>query len=94
MPAAPAPPKGIICIKNDNDKNVCGGDTGSPVFSNKTGALTLVGVVSIYPNSRPNARCKDGHYAVVTQLGSYKDFINDPTKPQTTTAAAPPVEDR
>lgn len=85
--APAAPPKGIICTKNNDDKNVCGGDQGGPVFSNKTGALTLVGVVSLYPDSRGNARCKDGHYVIVTQLGSFKDFVQDPTKPPPTTAA-------
>jgi len=42
----------------------------------------VVGVVSFYPDTRPNARCLDGHYVVVTQLGSYRNFIADPTRPQ------------
>jgi secreted trypsin-like serine protease len=83
------PPKGVICTKNIDDKNVCGGDIGAPVFSNSTGALSLVGVVSFYPDTRPNARCMDGHYAVITQIGTYRDFVNDPTRPQTT--VAPPT---
>jgi secreted trypsin-like serine protease len=53
------------------------GDEGSPVFSNKTGKLVYVGVVSIFPDMRKNARCKDGHKVVITQLGNYKDFIRD-----------------
>lgn len=73
--------KGIICTRNNDDRNACGGDQGSPVFSNKTGSLALVGVVSLYPDTRPNARCKDGHMVVVTQLGSFRDFINNPTAP-------------
>ena len=54
-----------------------------------------VGVVSFYPDSRANARCQDGHYVVVTQLGNYEDFLKKPEKPitttttTTTTAAAP-----
>jgi secreted trypsin-like serine protease len=77
-PKPATPPKGVICTKNIDDRNVCGGDQGSPVFSNKTGSLYFVGVVSYYPNARANARCRDGHFAVVTQIGSYKDFLNDP----------------
>lgn len=71
-------PKGIICTKNNDAANVCGGDQGSPVFSNKTGSLQLVGIVSFYPDSRGNARCEDGHYAAITQIGYYRDFVNDP----------------
>lgn len=82
IPAGVALPKGTICTVNNDDRNVCGGDQGSPVFSNKTGTLQLVGVVSQYPNSRPNARCRDGHHVIVTQLGSFKDFIQDPTNPK------------
>jgi secreted trypsin-like serine protease len=90
-PAGPPPPKGVICTKNIDDKNVCGGgDQGAPVFSNKSGALALVGVVSFYPDARQNARCKDGHYAIVSQLGSFRDFINDPKKPQPPPPAAAP----
>ena len=72
-------PKGVICTRNNDASNVCGGDQGSPVFSNKTGALVLVGIVSFYPDSRGNARCEDGHTAVITQVGYHKDFVNDPT---------------
>lgn len=79
--------KGVICTRNKDDRNVCGGDTGSPVFSNKTGALSLVGVVSIFPDSRGRTRCKDGHYTIITQIGTYKNFIDDPTKSEQTTAA-------
>ena len=79
--------KGLICTKNLSDKNVCGGDLGAPVYSNVTGMPTLVGVVSLYPDTRPNARCLDGHHVVITQLGVYKDFLNDPTKPPATTVA-------
>jgi secreted trypsin-like serine protease len=75
----------MICTKNIDDRNVCGGDAGNPVFSNKTGGMSLVAVVSYFPDARGNARCKDGHYAVLTQLGSFKDFMNNPSVPQTTT---------
>lgn len=81
---AAAPPKGVICTRNLDGS--CGGDQGSPVFSNKTGSLALVGVVSLYPDTRPNARCKDGHMVVVTQLGSFKNFIINPTAPSTSTS--------
>jgi secreted trypsin-like serine protease len=73
-------PKGSICTKNNDDRNVCGGDQGSPVFSNMTGQLQFVGVVSYYPNARRNAPCRDGHYAVITQLGTFQKFIDDPQK--------------
>jgi Trypsin len=95
MPAGSRLPKGIICTKNNDASNVCGGDQGSPVFSNKTGSLQLVALVSFYPDSRGNARCEDGHYAVLTQLGYHKDFVNDPkfipaaAMPTTTPATAP-----
>jgi secreted trypsin-like serine protease len=77
--ATPAPPpKGMICARNVDDRNVCGGDQGSPVFSNMTGQLQLVGIVSYYPDARPNARCRDGHAVVITQIGNYEDFIQNP----------------
>ena len=72
-------PKGVICTRNNDASNVCGGDQGSPVFSNKTGELVLVGIVSFYPDSRGNARCEDGHTAVITQVGFHKSFVDDPT---------------
>jgi secreted trypsin-like serine protease len=72
------PPKGMICARNRDDRNVCGGDQGSPVFSNVTGQLQFVGVVSYYPDSRPNARCRDGHSVVITQVGSFYDWVQDP----------------
>ena len=82
--AAPAtipapPPKGWICTKNNDDRNVCGGDQGSPVFSNKTGQLEFVGVVSFYPDARPNARCRDGHYSFITQVGAFNELIQNST---------------
>lgn len=79
-PKPTSPPQGSICTKNIDDRNVCGGDQGSPVFSNRTGSLFFIGVVSYYPNARPNARCRDGHFVVITQLGSFKDFISDPKR--------------
>lgn len=84
-PAA-APPK-YICTKNGDDKNACSGDFGSPVFLNMSGILSPVGVVSFFPDTRPNARCQDGHYTIVTQLGAYADFVKDPAAPPPTTVA-------
>lgn len=72
-------PKGVICTRNNDARNVCNGDQGSPVFSNKTGSLFLVGIVSFYPDARANARCEDGHYSVITQVGYHSKFVNDPT---------------
>lgn len=60
---------GAICTRNFDDKNACGGDIGSPVFSNKTGTLIAVGVVSSYPDSRSHAHCQDGHHVIVMRLG-------------------------
>lgn len=71
-------PSGVICTKNLDAKNACNGDQGSPVFSNKTGSLELVGVVSFFPNGRANARCEDGHHTVITQVGAQKEFVDDP----------------
>lgn len=71
-------PEGIICTQNNDDSNVCGGDQGGPVFSNKTGTLQFVGVISYYLDSRPNARCQDGHKTVITQLGAWKAFVENP----------------
>jgi secreted trypsin-like serine protease len=79
MPAKARLPKGIICTKNDDASNVCTGDQGSPVFSNKTGQLQLVGVVSFFVDSRMNARCEDGHLSAITQVGYHSDFVKDPT---------------
>lgn len=76
--------KSFICTKNSDERNVCGGDTGSPVFSNYTGNLALVGVVSFYPNTRPNTRCEGGHMVVITQLGSFQGFLNNPANQPTT----------
>jgi trypsin len=68
---APGPLYEIICTKNIDDKNVCGGDLGAPVFSNQTGTPMLVGVVSFYPDTRPNARCQDGHHVVITHVTAF-----------------------
>jgi secreted trypsin-like serine protease len=75
---APVEIWGIICTKNIDDKNACGGDLGAPVFSNATGTTVLVGVVSLYPDTRPNARCQDGHHVVITQLAYYAHFLINP----------------
>lgn len=66
---------------------MCGGDIGSPVYLNVTNVLTAVGVVSFLPDARPNARCQDGHYTVITQLGAFGDFLKNPATYTTTTAA-------
>jgi secreted trypsin-like serine protease len=79
MPTGERLPKGIICTKNEDSSNVCGGDRGAPVFSNKTGQLQLVGIVSFYPDGRSNARCEDGHAVAITQVGYHNDFVKDPT---------------
>lgn len=63
------------------------------MFTNSSGSLTAVGVVSFYPDTRPNARCLDGHYAVITQLGAYRDFIADPTRKQIGLAACAVTHD-
>lgn len=76
--ATPTFTKSFICTKNSDERNVCGGDTGSPVFSNYTGNLALVGVVSFYPDTRPNTRCEGGHMVVITQLGSFQGFLSNP----------------
>lgn len=78
----------MICTKNTDDKNACSGDIGAPAYSNKTGSLVAVGVISYFPDTRPNARCQDGHHVVITQLGSYVAFLNNPSAPP---AAAPPA---
>jgi secreted trypsin-like serine protease len=72
-------PEGIICTLNENDKNACAGDEGSPVFVNQSGALQFVGVISHFLEQRPNARCQDGHKVVITQLGAWQTFLKDPT---------------
>ncbi|XP_070490918.1 chymotrypsin-like elastase family member 1 [Chironomus tepperi] len=72
--AAPTPQ--IICTLNINDANVCHGDEGSPVFSNSTGTLQFVGVVSHFPDVKHNAPCKDGHMVAITQVGSFSTWIN------------------
>lgn len=58
--------------------NLLLGDFGDPTYTNSSGALQVVGVVSFYPDSRPNARCQDGHYVVLTQLGNFQAFLADP----------------
>lgn len=67
---------GQICTLNNDYRNVCSGDFGSPVFSNATGSLRYVGVVSYFPDYRTNAPCEDGHHAVLTQVGYYTSFFN------------------
>lgn len=84
-PAATAAKSGI-CWKNIDDKNVCGGDLGAPLYSNSTGTLVPVGVVAYFVNPRPNAKCQDGHHGYATQLGAYLDFIAHPEIPVTTVA--------
>jgi secreted trypsin-like serine protease len=54
------------------------GDFGAPAYTNSSGTLQVVGVVSFYPDSRPNTRCQDGHYAVLTQLGNFATFLASP----------------
>jgi secreted trypsin-like serine protease len=54
------------------------GDFGDPAYTNSSGTLQAVGVVSFYPDSRPNARCQDGHYVVLTQLGNFQTFLANP----------------
>jgi hypothetical protein len=54
------------------------GDFGAPAFSNSTGTLIPVGVISFYPDSRANARCQGGHYVVLTQLGGFAAFLASP----------------
>lgn len=61
--------KGLICTYNIDDNNVCGGDLGGPAFVNRTGDLRVAGLISYFPDSRNNARCKDGHKVVLTQVG-------------------------
>lgn len=61
-----------------NFLNLILGDFGDPTYTNSTGNLIVVGVVSFYPDSRPNARCQDGHYTVLTQLGNFQPFLADP----------------
>lgn len=71
---------GFICAHNNDDRDVCGGDNGSPVFLNSsTNGLQLVGVVSTYLDQRSNARCKDGHWVVATQVGAFFPFVTSPT---------------
>jgi secreted trypsin-like serine protease len=67
---------GIICTRNIDDSNVCHGDEGSPVFLKNGDNMEFVGVVSYFPDVRPNARCQDGHKVVVTQLGAYSTFLS------------------
>lgn len=54
------------------------GDFGAPAYTNSSGSLQVVGVVSFHPDSRPNARCQDGHYVVLTQLGNFATFLASP----------------
>lgn len=77
LATAAAPPK-FICVRNTIDKNVCGGDVGSPVFVNGTNGLQLVGIVSQYAETRTNARCKEGHIVFVTQIGNFQPFVTQP----------------
>lgn len=55
------------------------GDIGSPTYANFSGTLQVVGVISFYPDARRNSPCQDGHYAVLTQLGSYSQFLKSPS---------------
>lgn len=70
-----------ICMRNNNYQNACKDDFGGPVYQNKTGVLTPVGIISYFPNARYNARCQDGHMVVATQLGGYQTFLTNPRAP-------------
>ncbi|XP_070503144.1 trypsin 5G1-like [Chironomus tepperi] len=71
----PVPAGPIICTQNLDDANACHGDEGSPVFVQMGTTWSLVGVVSNFPNARPNAPCLDGHNTVITQLGGFSSWI-------------------
>ncbi|KAG5666550.1 hypothetical protein PVAND_014568 [Polypedilum vanderplanki] len=66
-------PAGVICTKNTDGHGVCYNDEGSPVFSNSTGTLIQVGVIS-YVANRNSSYC--GTLVVITQVGSFRSFIN------------------
>lgn len=82
-PPTGPPGNGMICMRNSDSRNACGGDFGVPLFSNKTGTLVAVGVISFFPDVRANAPCEDGHYVVGTQLGSFKAFLSNPKSAST-----------
>ncbi|OAA55652.1 chymotrypsin B1 [Cordyceps fumosorosea ARSEF 2679] len=65
----------IICA-GGGGKNVCGGDSGGPLFDAKTGQL--LGVVSMATKDKDNDEemCNQTP-GVFTRVGSYIDFINE-----------------
>lgn len=49
---------GKFFVETNNNFSKFSGDFGAPAYTNSSGSLQVVGVVSFYPNSRPNARCQ------------------------------------
>lgn len=47
---------------------------GGPAFINGTSGLKVAAIISYFVDSRPNARCRDGHRVVLTQIGPLYDF--------------------
>jgi hypothetical protein len=66
-------PTGVICTKNTDGRGVCHNDEGSPVFSNSTGSMVQVGVIS-YVANRNSSFC--GTMVVITQIGAFRTFID------------------
>lgn len=62
---------GVICLKSTDERNVCPAYSGGPVYSNATGTLIVVGVVSNFAGSKINASCQDASYVQVSQIGFY-----------------------
>lgn len=67
---------GFICLKNADDRNVCGGDTGGALYLDGV----AIGLISFFPDYRQNARCTDGHATVATQFGLFTAALVDVTK--------------
>lgn len=67
---------GFICTKNSDSRNVCGGDTGGALYLDGV----AIGLVSFFPDHRPNAKCEDGHLTLSTQFGVFSTALQDLTK--------------
>lgn len=64
----------IICVKGEEEKNICEGDSGGPLVTSGNSSY-LIGLTSFGPTSG----CIPGAPAVFTRISYYKDWIKEIT---------------
>lgn len=66
-----------ICTISKDERNICSGDYGGPLYVIDAKGQTVVGIASYSKDIRGSATCQDGHSVSYVQIGGIMSFINE-----------------